>query len=76
MKSENYAWHHKPTKLWVFFLPNYEKRQVISLGLKNSATIFTHSEITKFTDFLKLCSFNGIEKYAKDNFLEFELKNV
>ena len=71
-----YTFYHKPTKLWVYFLPNYEHRQVISLGLKNNATLFRKDEINYFTNFLKSCSFNGVKNYALENFLEFELKEI
>jgi hypothetical protein len=74
--GKDYAFHHKPTKLWVYFLPNYDKRQIISLGLKNDATIFQEKDIEDFTVFLKASSFNGYKKYGTDNFLEFELKEV
>jgi hypothetical protein len=72
----NYSWYHKPTKLWVYFLPNYKSRQIISLALENDATVFAQTEIPEFTNFLKSCSFNGVERYAEDNFLEFELKKT
>jgi hypothetical protein len=71
-----YGFYHKSTKLWVYFLPNYERRQVISLGLKNNATFFTRDKINYFTKFLKSCSFNGNKNYALENFLEFELKEI
>jgi hypothetical protein len=74
--SKTYAFYHKPTKLWVYFLPNYEHRQVISLGLKNDATTFDEEMIYEFTHFLKNCSFNGAKNYGRDNFLEFELRTV
>jgi hypothetical protein len=75
-EAKKYAWYHKPTKLWVYFLPNYGKRQVISLGLKHNATLFNEEEIEYFSDFLKKSSFNGTKYYARDNFLEFELRLV
>jgi hypothetical protein len=71
-----YAFYHKSTKLWVYFLPNYIGRQVISLGLKNDATTFKKDEINYFKNFLKSCSFNGNKNYGKDNFLEFELRTA
>jgi hypothetical protein len=74
--TKEYAFFHKPTKLWVYFLPNYEHRQVISLGLKNCATTFDEEMVYEFTHFLKNCSFNGTKSYGRDNFLEFELKEV
>jgi len=74
--SKTYAFYHKPTKLWVCFLPNYEHRQVISLGLKNCATTFDEEMIYEFTHFLKNCSFNGAKSYGRDNFLEFELRTI
>jgi len=74
--EEKYAWYHKPTKLWVYFLPNYDKRQIISLGLKTNATVFRKEDIENFTAFLKASSFNGIKGYAHDNFLEFQCKTI
>jgi hypothetical protein len=74
--SKNFAWYHKPTKLWVYFLPNYEERQIIALGLKNNATVFEKNKVKYFTELLKSCSFNGTKEYAKSNFLEFECKSV
>jgi hypothetical protein len=71
-----YAFYHKPTKLWVYFLPNYDERQIISLGLKNDATTFIEKDIEYYTDFLKYCSFNGVKCYGGSNFLEFELKKL
>jgi hypothetical protein len=74
--EKDYAFYHKPTKLWVYFLPNYDKRRVISLGLKPTATVFREKDIEDFTEFLKSSSFNGYKNYGTDNFLEFELKEV
>lgn len=74
--KKTYAFYHKPTNLWVYFLPNYQQRQVISLCFKNDATTFDEEMIYEFTHFLKSCSFNGIKNYGSENFLEFELKEI
>jgi hypothetical protein len=73
---KDFAFYHKPTKLWVYFLPNYEQRRVISLALKNDASTFREHKKEYFTELLKSCSFNGTKEYAKSNFLEFECKGV
>jgi hypothetical protein len=74
--TKEYAFYHKPTKLWVYFLSNYDERQVISLGLKNNCTTFIEKDIEHFICFLKNCSFNSVKNYARDNFLEFEIKEI
>jgi hypothetical protein len=74
--TKEYAFYHKPTKLWVYFLSNYDERQVISLGLKNNCTTFIEKDIEHFIYFLKNCSFNSVKNYARDNFLEFEIKEI
>ena len=74
--TKEYAFYHKPTKLWVYFLSNYDERQVISLGLKNNCTTFIEKDIEHFICFLKNCSFNCVKNYARDNFLEFEIKEI
>jgi hypothetical protein len=76
-QEKKVAWYHKPTKLWVYFLPNWNQRKVISLTLKSKdATAFNKEDKNQFTRLLQSCSFNGYENYARDNFLEFELKGV
>ena len=67
-KKPLYAYKHKPTNTWVYFLPN---RNVIGLSLKADATTFSNSDELKFK--LTTCSFNGVENYCKDNLLEFEM---
>ena len=74
--TKEYAFYHKPTKLWVCFLSNYDERQIISLGLKNNCTTFIEKDIEHFICFLKNCSFNSVKNYARDNFLEFEIKEI
>jgi len=74
--AREFAFYHKPTKLWVYFLPNYEQRRVVALGLKNDASTFREHKKEYFTELLKSCSFNGTKEYAKSNFLEFECKCI
>jgi hypothetical protein len=76
MIKPKFAFYHKSTKLWVYFLPNYDQRQVVALGLKNDCTVFFEESKDYFTKFFKSCSFNGIKNYCRDNFLEFEIKEI
>jgi hypothetical protein len=65
-----YALKHKPTKTWVYFRP-----KVICLaGTSADATVSDSKEI--LLEKLKEASFNGIENYGRDNFLEFQIKRV
>jgi hypothetical protein len=65
-----YAIKHKPTKTWVYFRP-----KVICLaGTSADATISDSKEI--LLEKLKEASFNGIENYGRDNFLEFQVKRI
>jgi hypothetical protein len=70
-KKPLYAYKHKPTNTWVYFLPN---RNVIGLSLKADATMFSNSDELKHK--ITTCSFNGIENYCKDNLLEFEMVEI
>ena len=63
-----YAYKHKPTNTWVYFLPN---RNVIGLSLKADATTFSNSDELKHK--ITTCSFNGDKDYCKNNLLEFEM---
>lgn len=70
-KKPLYAYKHKPTNTWVYFLPN---RNVIGLSLKADATTFNNPDDLKHK--ITTCSFNGVENYCKDNLLEFEMVEI
>jgi hypothetical protein len=70
-KTKKYAFRHKPTKTWVYVRGG---DTICLAGTSRDATLFQTRDDAEKT--LKNCSFNQIEGYGKDNFLEFQLKEV
>lgn len=71
---KKYAYRHKPTNTWVYFLPNRGNNPVVTLCLKPDASFFEDEALLK--EKLLKSSFNGEKDYCKYNFLEFEMVTV
>jgi hypothetical protein len=70
-KVKKYAFRHKPTKTWVYVRGG---STICLAGTSRDATLFESRRGAE--EVLKNCSFNQVEGYGKDNFLEFQLKEV